>query len=29
MLTMTTTTVTREPVWTAFRRTPEVRLRER
>jgi transposase len=29
MLTMTNTTVTREQVWTAFRRTPDVRLRER
>jgi hypothetical protein len=29
MLTMTNTAVTREPVWTAFRRTPDVRLRER
>jgi transposase len=26
---MTNTTVTREHVWTAFRRTPDVRLRER
>jgi transposase len=29
MLTMTNTTVTREHVWTAFRRTHDVRLRER
>jgi transposase len=29
MLTMTNTSVTREHVWTAFRRTPDVRLRER
>jgi transposase len=29
MLTMTNTTVTREHVWTAFHRTPDVRLRER
>jgi transposase len=29
MLTMTNTSVTREHVWTAFRRTPEVRLRAR
>ena len=29
MLTMTHTSGTREHVWTAFRRTPEVRLRER
>ena len=29
MLTRTNTTGTREPVWTAFRRTPAVRLRER
>jgi hypothetical protein len=28
-LTMTNTSVTREQVWTAFRRTPDVRLRER
>jgi transposase len=26
---MTNTTVTREQAWTAFRRTPDVRLRER
>jgi hypothetical protein len=29
MLTVTNTTVTREHVWTVFRRTPDVRLRER
>ena len=29
MVTITNTTVTREQVWTAFRRTPDVRLRER
>jgi transposase len=29
MLTMTNTSVTREHGWTAFRRTPDVRLRER
>jgi transposase len=29
MLTMTNTSVTREQVWTAFRRSPDVRLRER
>jgi len=29
MLTMTNTTVTREQVWTTFRRTPDVRLQER
>jgi transposase len=29
MLTMTNTSVTREHIWTAFRRTPDVRLRER
>jgi transposase len=29
MLRLTTTTVTREHVWTAFRRTHEVRWRER
>ena len=29
MLTMTTTAVAREHLWTAFRRTLEVRLRER
>ena len=29
MLTMTNPTVTREHVWTAFRCTPDVRLRER
>jgi transposase len=29
MLTITNTTVTREEVWTAFRRTHDVRLRER
>ena len=29
MLTMTNTAVTREQVWAAFRRTPDVRLRER
>ena len=29
MVTMTTTTITREEVWRAFRRTPDVRLRER
>ena len=29
MLTMTNTAVTREQVWTAFRRTPDVRWRER
>ena len=29
MLTITNTTVTREQVWVAFRRTPDVRLRER
>jgi hypothetical protein len=29
MLTITNTTVTREHVWTAFRRTHEVRRRER
>ena len=29
MLTITNTTVTREQVWAAFRRTHEVRLRER
>jgi transposase len=29
MLTITHTTVTREQVWTAVRRTPDVRLRER
>jgi transposase len=29
MLTITNITVTREEVWTAFRRTHEVRLRER
>jgi transposase len=29
MVTMTHTTVTREPVWTAFRRTHDVRVRER
>ena len=29
MLTITNTTVTREQVWTAFRRTHDARLRER
>ena len=29
MVTMTNTTSTREEVWRAFRRTPDVRLRER
>jgi transposase len=29
MLTMTHTAVTREHIWTAVRRTPDVRLRER
>jgi hypothetical protein len=29
VLTITNTSVTREQVWTAFRRTPDVRLRER
>jgi transposase len=29
MVTITNTTVTREQVWTAFRRTDDVRLRER
>jgi transposase len=29
MLTITNTSVTREHVWAAFRRTPDVRLRER
>ncbi len=29
MLTITNASVTREQVWTAFRRTPDVRLRER
>jgi transposase len=29
MLTITNTTVTRDQVWTAFHRTPDVRLRER
>jgi transposase len=29
MVTITNTTVTREPVWAAFRRTHDVRLRER
>jgi transposase len=29
MMTMTNTTITRDEVWRAFRRTPEVRLRER
>jgi transposase len=29
MVTITNTTVTREHVWTAFRRTHDVRLRER
>ena len=29
MLTMTTTAVAREHLWTAFRRTPEVRVRAR
>jgi transposase len=29
MVTIANTTVTREQVWTAFRRTPDVRLRER
>jgi transposase len=29
MLTITNTTVTRDEVWSAFRRTPDVRLRER
>ena len=29
MLTMTNTAVTREQVWTAFRRMPDVRWRER
>ena len=29
MVTMTNTAVTREQVWAAFRRTPDVRLRER
>jgi transposase len=29
MLTITNTMVTREHVWVAFRRTPDVRLRER
>jgi transposase len=29
MVTITNTTVTREQVWIAFRRTPDVRLRER
>jgi transposase len=29
MLTMTKTTVPREQVWTALRRTPDARLRER
>lgn len=28
-LSITNTTVAREEVWTAFRRTPDVRLRER
>jgi transposase len=29
MLTMTNTSVTREHLWTAFRRTPDVRVRKR
>jgi transposase len=29
MLTVTNTSVTREHLWTVFRRTPDVRLRER
>jgi hypothetical protein len=29
MVTMTNTTITRDEVWRAFRRTPDVRLRER
>jgi hypothetical protein len=29
MLTITNTTVTREQLWAAFPRTPDVRLRER
>ena len=29
MVTTTKTTITRDEVWRAFRRTPEVRLRER
>ena len=29
MLTITNTSVTREHMWTAFRQTPDVRLRER
>ncbi len=29
MVTMTNTTITRDEVWHAFRRTPDVRLRER
>ena len=29
MLTITNPSVTREPLWTAFRRTPDVRLRAR
>jgi transposase len=29
MLTITNTTITRDEVWRAFRRTPDVRLRER
>jgi transposase len=29
MLTIANTSVTREHMWTAFRRTPDVRLRER
>jgi transposase len=29
MLSITNTTVTREQVWAAFRRTPDVRLRDR
>jgi transposase len=29
MLTITNTTVTRDEVWTAFRHTPDARLRER
>jgi transposase len=29
MVTITNTTITRDEVWRAFRRTPDVRLRER
>jgi transposase len=29
MMTITKTTITRDEVWRAFRRTPDVRLRER